>query len=175
MRKSLTLIPALLFMVFNLSAQENQRVNDEKSGREILIGTVTREGLAGMGDWFFEEYNQYQPDTMVVEHLTFHSKDYPWVFIALGTWCSDSREQVPRFMKILDQLEYPADRIFMVAVDRDKKAKDFCIGDYDIQLVPTFIFTREGEEIGRIIETPVESLERDFMNILNGRAPAPRN
>jgi len=63
----------------------------------------------------------------------------------------------------------------MVAVDRDKKAKDFCIGDYDIKLVPTFIFTRQGEEIGRIIETPVESLERDFMNILNGRASAPRN
>jgi len=162
-------------MVFNLSAQENQRVKDEKSGREILIGTVTREGLAGMGDWFYQENNQYQPDTMVVEHLKFHSKDYPWVFIALGTWCSDSREQVPRFMKILDQLGYPADRIYMVAVDRDKKAKDFCIGDYDIQLVPTFIFSREGEEIGRIIETPVESLERDFMNILNGRAAAPRN
>ncbi len=175
MRKPLTLISVLLFMVFNLSAQENQRVKDEKSGREILIGTVTREGLAGMGDWFYQENNQYQPDTMVVEHLKFHSKDYPWVFIALGTWCSDSREQVPRFMKILDQLGYPADRIYMVAVDRDKKAKDFCIGDYDIQLVPTFIFSREGEEIGRIIETPVESLERDFMNILNGRAAAPRN
>ncbi|HOP13139.1 MAG: thioredoxin family protein [Lentimicrobium sp.] len=175
MRKSLTLISALLFMVFNLSAQENHRVNDEKSGKEILIGTVTRDGLAGMGEWFNSEYNLYQPDTMVVAHLKFHSGDYPWIFIALGTWCSDSREQVPRFLKILDQLAYPADRIFMVAVDRDKKAKDFCIGDYDIKLVPTFIFTRQGEEIGRIIETPVESLERDFMNILNGRASAPRN
>ena len=63
----------------------------------------------------------------------------------------------------------------MVAVDRNKKAKDFCIGDYDIKLVPTFIFTDQGEETGRIIETPVETLERDFLNVLRGNVPAPRN
>jgi hypothetical protein len=53
----------------------------------------------------------------------------------------------------------------MVAVDRDKKTKDFCLGDYNIQLVPTFIFTRESEETGRIIETPTTTLEGDLLDI----------
>lgn len=173
MKKSLFIISILLMTVFNLYAQDNQRITDPKDGQEILSGSVTRDGLISMGDWFQEEYNLYTPDSIVVEHLQFHKDDYPWIFIVLGTWCGDSREQVPHFFKILDQINYPADRIYMVAVDRDKKAKDFCIGDYDIKLVPTFIFSRQGDEIGRITETPTETLERDFMNILNGRVAAP--
>ncbi len=173
MKKNLFIISILLMTVFNLYAQDNQRITDPKDGQEILSGSVTRDGLISMGDWFQEEYNLYTPDSIVVEHLQFHKDDYPWIFIVLGTWCGDSREQVPHFFKILDQINYPADRIYMVAVDRDKKAKDFCIGDYDIKLVPTFIFSRQGDEIGRITETPTETLERDFMNILNGRVAAP--
>lgn len=173
MKKNLFIISILLMTVFNLYAQDNQRITDPKDGQEILSGSVTRDGLISMGDWFQEEYNLYTPDAIVVEHLQFHKDDYPWIFIVLGTWCGDSREQVPHFFKILDQMNYPADHIYMVAVDRDKKAKDFCIGDYDIKLVPTFIFSRQGDEIGRITETPTETLERDFMNILNGRVAAP--
>lgn len=173
MKKILFIISMLLLASVGLQAQDNQRIKDTKTGQEILSGSVTKDGLISMGDWFTEAYNQYTPDAIVVEHLQFHKDDYPWVFIVLGTWCGDSKEQVPHFFKILDQIGFPADHIYMVAVDRDKKAKDFCIGDYDIQLVPTFIFTRQGEEIGRIIETPLESLERDFLNILNGRIPAP--
>lgn len=157
-----------------MAQDDNQRITDEKSGKEILIGTVTRDGLEDFGDWFKEEYNNYQPDSSDIESLKTFKSDYPWIFIVLGTWCGDSHQQVPRFFRILDQLEYPTERIFMVALDRDKKAKDFCIGDYDIKLVPTFIVTNQGEETGRIIETPSETLERDLLNIFRGNSPAPR-
>jgi hypothetical protein len=35
----------------------------------------------------------------------------------------------------------------------------------NIERVPTFIFKRGGEEIGRIIETPDESLEADMLKL----------
>jgi hypothetical protein len=54
----------------------------------------------------------------------------------------------------------------MVAVDREKKGGEFCLADFEINLVPTFIFTQQGNEIGRIIETPVVSLEQDLLNII---------
>lgn len=173
--KHIILISLMAFtFLVSMAQDDNQRITDEKSGKEILIGTVTRAGLEDIGDWFATEYQQYQPDTSDIAELKKFHSDYPWVFIVLGTWCGDSHQQVPRFFKILDQLQYPSEKVFMVAVDRDKKAKDFCIGDYDITLVPTFIITNQGEETGRIIETPVETLERDFLNILRGNSPAPR-
>jgi thiol-disulfide isomerase/thioredoxin len=168
---ALTLI-IMISTLFADAQDNNQRITDEKSGKEILIGTVTREGLNDFGDWFKTEYQQYQPDSSEIASIQSYGEDYPWVFIVLGTWCGDSRQQVPRFFKILDQLNYPSERIFMVAVDRDKKTKDFCLGDYNIQLVPTFIFTRDGEETGRIIETPESTLERDLLSIVKKHANA---
>jgi thiol-disulfide isomerase/thioredoxin len=175
MRKTLFL--ALFLLTFySLKAQDdNLKVFDEKSGKDILLGTVTREGLISMGDWFNEEYNAYQPNQEIINSIKRQSSKYPYIFIVLATWCSDSREQVPHFLKIMDQLSYPSDQIFMVAVDRSKKAGNFCIGDFNVTLVPTFIFTVDGEETGRIIETPVTSIEQDFLNILNGNSVLPEN
>jgi len=34
---------------------------------------------------------------------------------------------------------------------------------FKIERIPTFIFLRNGKEIGRIIETPVKSLEEDWV------------
>ncbi|NTW23342.1 MAG: hypothetical protein HGA37_01480 [Lentimicrobium sp.] len=173
MIKSL-LISVSFFWALGVYAQDdNHRVIDDKSGKEILIGTVTRDGLISMGDWFNEEYNKYQPDSAVISNIKTYNDNFPWVFIVLGTWCGDSREQVPHFLKIMDVLDYPAEQIFMVAVDRDKKAGNFCVGDYNVTLVPTFMMTQDSDEIGRIIETPVTTLEQDFLNILNGRIAAP--
>jgi len=166
----------MIFTSGILSAQDNnQRMIDEKTGKEIFIGTITRQGLEQNEAWFQPEYQQYTPDTNDMALIKEFKNEYPWIFIVMGTWCGDSQEQVPRFFKILNELNYPEEKIFMVAVDREKKVKDFCIGDYDIKLVPTFIMTDQGEEKGRIIETPVESLERDFLNIIRGYVPAPRD
>ena len=38
----------------------------------------------------------------------------------------------------------------------------------NIEKVPTFIFYKNGIEIGRIIESPEKSIEKDFLKILNG-------
>lgn len=173
MKKTILISVSLLMVMAVYAQDDNHRVTDTKSGKEILVGTVTRDGLISMGDWFNEEYNKYQPDSSVITSIKSHINDYPWVFIILGTWCGDSREQVPHFLKIMDLLQYPAEQIFMVAVDRDKKAGNFCVGDYNVTLVPTFIMTKDGDETGRIVETPVTTLEQDFLNILSGKTVAP--
>ena len=167
-----TFLLLVILMTFSqlFSQEDNRRILDEKSGKEMLIGTATRDGLVGMGDWFAEEYSQYKPDSLILDGIKKYSNDFPFLFIVMGTWCSDSREQVPHMFKMLDQLNYPEDHIFMVAVNREKKADTFCIADYDILLVPTFIFTKDGDETGRIVETPVTTIEQDMLNILNGNS-----
>lgn len=150
-----------------LWAQESNKIGkDAKTGNDILIGAVTREGLINIGTWFKEEYDLYKPDTASINFLIQNKENLPNVFVVLGTWCGDSKEHVPHFYKIIDLVDYPASKVFMVSVDRDKKAEGFCLTDFEITLVPTFIFTSKGEEIGRIIETPIESLEQDLVNII---------
>ena len=176
MRKIIFAITMLLMSTFILQAQEsNQRTTDVSSGREILIGTVTRTGLEDFGEWFNAGCRSYMPDSTVIDTIRKYEANFPDVFIVLGTWCGDSREQVPHFFKILDQLNYPVQKVKMIAVDRDKKAGDYDAVADNIQLVPTFIFTLHAKETGRIVETPVHSLEKDFLNILQNSASVPRH
>jgi len=89
------------------------------------------------------------------------------ITIVMGTWCSDSREQIPSFYKILNELNYPTDKITLICVDRNKKGLSDEVSNLNIELVPTIIFYRNGKEIGRIIETPQESLEKDLLRIIS--------
>lgn len=166
-----SLIISIFFVVLGsmISAQTaNQIVIDTVTGNEIICGETTRDGLIKIGDWFNEGYSNYQPNNEIIKNLLELKSDLPNILVVLGTWCGDSKEHVPHFFKVIDDIGYPVDKIFMVAVDRSKKGGDFCLTDFDIQLVPTFIFTKNGEEIGRIIETPLTNVEQDMLDIIKG-------
>ena len=115
--------------------------------------------------WYEAEY-QYSPDEQVINDIINLQSDFK-ITIVLGTWCSDSQTQVPRFLKILDEINYNTDGFLLIGVDRQKKVDNFDIEKYNIEKVPTFIIYRENVEIGRIIETPTKSLEEDLFDILS--------
>ena len=85
----------------------------------------------------------------------------------MGTWCSDSQREVPRFFKILDQLAFNFNNITLIGVNRAKQADNTEVNELNIELVPTIIFFIDGKEIGRIIESPEENLEKDMVKILS--------
>jgi thiol-disulfide isomerase/thioredoxin len=86
--------------------------------------------------------------------------------IVMGTWCPDSRREVPKLMKILDIWRFPVSQLTIIGVDKAKKAPVSEYESLDIQRVPTFIIYKNNIEAGRIIENPVTSLEQDMVNIL---------
>ena len=65
----------------------------------------------------------------------------------LGAWCSDSRREVPRFLKIADLAGMDATRIKLYGLDRTKKSSDGLTDRYGIERVPTFIFLRGDKEV----------------------------
>jgi len=85
----------------------------------------------------------------------------------MGLWCGDSQEQVPHFYKIIDALNYPDKNITVYCVDRSKKTEKGETDNLGIQFIPVFIFYSEGKEIGRIIETPITSIEEDMLEIFS--------
>ena len=116
--------------------------------------------------WYLGEFTNYVPDKEIMEELKKTDiSDYS-ITIVLGTWCPDSRREVPRFMKIADLWGFPDDKIRFLGVDINKIAP---LADYPalgIERVPTFIFYKNNSEVGRIIEVPVTSLEQDTRDIL---------
>jgi len=163
----------LIFIVFtiNIFAQDTfKKVVDEKSGKAMLVGICTRENLksdTSFSPWFNEEYDIYSP--MIENKSELKEKlENVYVIIVMGTWCPDSRMQVPEFYKILDTLEFPEERITLICVDREKKGMKDEADSLNIERVPTFIFYDEKKnELGRIIEFPEETLESDMKNILS--------
>jgi hypothetical protein len=117
-------------------------------------------------EWYLKGFDTYQPVQEVTGKLAQTDNENLTIKIVMGTWCPDSRREVPRFMKILDLCGFPADKVTIIGVDNTKNAP---IGDYEklgIERVPTFIFLENKVESGRIIENPVTSLEQDMLNIL---------
>ncbi len=163
-----SLIIILLALLSTLLPQEKfKSVIDEKSGKPMLVGEITREAFKDTSYywWFNSEYEIYKPDKPVLDSIKQKLENIE-ITMVIGTWCSDSRREMPRLFKILDSLNFPQDKIKMIAVDRDKKDLSGEAEKLSIELVPTFIFYRDGKGLGRITEAPVETLEKDMNRIL---------
>jgi len=164
----------MVFILINLrflSAQNPIYMFDEKSGQEIIYGNCSVEHLKTgiFGDYFKLEYPNYIPSPEIIEQINTHleeSKNLK-IIVVLGTWCGDSKDQVPRFLKIIDEISSSKLLISeIICLDRTKTAPLFDNDKYKIEKVPTFIIYRENKEIGRIIETPQNTLETDLLQIL---------
>jgi hypothetical protein len=153
------LLPMLMF-----SQEMNQKIMDPKLNKEILYGNCDRSGLekGDYGKLFDEYYRIYEPDQKVLDQLKL-KKEGIEILIVLGTWCSDSQQQVPKFFKILDKIKFSRKDVQMICINSNKVAGEVDIINYNIQKVPTFIIYFKGREIGRIVETPFTTLEKDLL------------
>ncbi len=95
----------------------------------------------------------------------------------MGTWCKDSKREVPRFYKILENAKFQKNKISLIGVDSTKENyKKSPTGEekgLNIIRVPTFIFYKNGIDVNRIIEYPIESLEKDLLKIIKGETYIP--
>ncbi len=142
-------------------------VNDTTLDQEVLIDYCDRTGLESgeFGEYYALEYKDYAVNDSLVKLIGNNINEFD-ITIVFGSWCSDSEQQVPHFNKILDQAGYDDSQLKIIAVNRQKQTEEVQIEDLQIELVPTFIIYNKGKEVGRIIETPVETLEEDLWKII---------
>lgn len=166
-------ITLLLFIVAvscgTTSKLMNQTVFESNMNQEILLGKINKSGMEGnsYGLWFLPNYNDYTVKTNFTNQITKEMLKDVDTKIVLATWCGDSHREVPRFYKIMETLSYSEKKMEVWAVDRNKKIEGVDLEKYNIKRVPTFIFYKNGTEIGRIIESPTKSLEEDLLEILS--------
>ncbi len=164
------LISVLFFAVIvSCDTPDKQQTNENpKVEPTDLLGPITRTDLqkAPFNDWFNSGYQYYQPDSTIISNINL---DETSVLTFMGTWCSDSQREVPHLFKILDATNFPKDSIKILAVNEDKTQPEAAIKKWGIEYVPTIIFLKKAKEIGRIVESPAETLEKDMLLILEER------
>src|ERR1700759_4241703 len=72
-------------------------------GTPNLLGVCTRDRLqqAPYSDWFVKNYQDYHVDSATADRLKTSLAGHR-LRIFMGTWCGDSRREVPRMFRILD-------------------------------------------------------------------------
>ena len=131
------------------------------------FGEFSRDQLenSNHNGWFVENYNAHPLNKALVSQID-SLFDYIEVTIYMGTWCEDSQREVPSFFKIIDSLEANDQVQPIVALNEDKVSHDGSAEQAGVTNVPTFVFSKDGEEINRIVEFPIISLEQDILDIL---------
>ena len=127
---------------------------------------VTKEKILATGKEWQEKHDKYEPEADMVDALKAKLGAGIKIDVYLGLWCPDSRNNVPPLIKILDRLGTAVPvRYFNMPRKANKDIK-YYVEELKVERVPTFIFYRDGKEIGRIIENPKTGMIEDFMEIV---------
>lgn len=166
----------ILFLGQLVLSQEVNNVTKDANGNEKMLGEITKEGVTSntFNSWFTPNYEAYKPDETIVKKLKRKLKKYT-ITVFMGTWCGDSKREVPKLYKVLEAVNFPEKNLRIVGLNNVKEHyKQGPNGEekgFNIHRVPTFIvYNKKGEEVGRIVEHPVESLEADLLKICRGKA-----
>jgi hypothetical protein len=130
-----------------------------------LVGKVTRAEVEKRIDGWKQATDKAVPNADVAAKLM-KVPAGAQIDVYFGTWCGDSRREVPRLWKALDA-GTPPFAVHYVAQPRDKTRRKYPEG-VTVSQLPTFIVKRAGKEVGRVVETAPDGIEADLLSLLSG-------
>lgn len=159
-------IGTLFFIACTIFPQSsNRRDLGSPAAKPILTGWLSERQILDQSQNYKLEKELYQPNPESLAKLKTITTDIQ-IIVFLGTWCSDSRREVPRFLKVMEQVQNSHIQYQLLGVDRTKRDAGGLAEKHQIEFVPTFVVLYENNELGRIVETPMVSLEQDLVEIL---------
>ena len=171
MKRTLNTLILLVFTIHLTGQIKNKEVliNNQPP---FLIGKIDKNILTGdnYNIWFKNNFDNYTPNFVIIKDISNELKSYD-IKLFMGTWCGDSKNEVPKIFKILEACNFPMEQLMTVAVSNDpkmyKQSPEHEELGLNIHRVPTVIFYKNGKEINRIVEHPVKSFEEDIQNIIS--------
>lgn len=171
-------ILALCLFTFTLITFQSCSVNYKwvalQTGEKILTGQIKKDLLEkhAVFPWYqanFDRYTPYNPEA--VKYIRKHRRGISYIVFG-GTWCDDTHQYLPQFMRVMDDARVQDKRIKLYAVNKEKNTVlNKKSEEYNILKVPTFIVLYDKKEIGRIVESPGKNIETDLMNIVRKAKP----
>jgi len=152
----------------NISNNISKKIISETSeGEKILLGEVTHFQIETFANkWFSDnDFNNLIDEKIILKILPIIKNVSVKIF--LGTWCEDSEREIPVLFHILKKTNFDLSSINIIALSEFKTSPQNFEKNFNITNVPTIIFLKENKEINRIVEFPVETMEKDIYNILS--------
>ncbi len=143
----------------------------DKKGDTHLWGSVELDQLleGEFGDWYHKNQEDYTSDLTEKDGSLLKGVK---VKVFIGTWCGDTKYLLPKFAKAWEAMGLKTSDLEIIAVHHEgnlyKQGPKKETYEYNIHRVPTFVFEKEGDEIGRIVERTVFDLDTDIRSISKG-------
>lgn len=154
----------VLLLLISCLNSVNSQVEPNRNGN--LIGYITKSDLLKLTHKGWFKHGDYTPKEKVIRKIKKSLKDIT-IKGFVGTWCHDSKREIPRLYKILELAGFDIENnLQIIGITRGKKTPDNLQKGYNIKRTPTIIFFKEGKEIGRFVEHARETLEKDILKIL---------
>jgi thiol-disulfide isomerase/thioredoxin len=150
----------------------------DAAGSSQLMGICTKADLQQkpFSEWFVKNHDGYTVDETVATQLKERLRNKQ-LTIFMGTWCGDSKREVPRIYKVLERCGIKEKQVTLVMVSNHDSAYKQSPGREEkglhIHRVPTLLINDNGQELGRIVESPVGSWEKDLLAICSGQPYTP--
>ncbi len=87
-----------------VTAPVSETTENSAPVQNMIVGKFEKEDLqkAPFVTWFDKGYEEYTPSPAAIAAIKENISDYEIVGF-VGTWCPDSRREIPKFYKILDE------------------------------------------------------------------------
>ncbi len=109
---------------------------------------------------FAKTYQSYQPTELQLQQMqVLTGKE---LLVVFGSWCHDSKREVPRMLKLLDESQVQLASLTLLTVDRDKQEPSGVAAANNLKYTPTFIVLEQGKVLARIIEKPQVGIAEDL-------------
>ncbi len=167
MRKLTTLLTLFFLSLTLILNAQNTYV--DKDGKTHLLGKIKADHISKgeFKDWGYE----IPEERKLHEDITSKLKDHK-VKIFLGTWCGDSKQWVPQFLDLWKNSGLSEDQLEIIALHREDEMYKRSPEEYEkglnIHRVPSFLFYKEGREVARIVERPINDIKTDITQIALG-------
>ena len=170
MRQSYTIIKRIIELIIlgailclSVSCSDNLpdgTVEDPNTGQPMIVGSIVLDDLKKepFEEWYASGFQGYDVDFQLTSAID-DPNGYTYE-VFLGTWCADSRREVPKIAKIFQTLDIAPENVQYVCVDRDKISPGNEHVGKDIRYVQTVIVAKNNEEIGRIVVCSREMVGR---------------
>lgn len=135
----------------------------------ILMGKINRANLlvTPYTTWFKEEYDFYKVPDGWADNLK-NEMEGVSVKLFMGTWCEDTQRELGGIFKLLDALAFDESALEMYSLSEYKDSPEGIEKEYKITNIPTLIFFKNGVEMNRFVEVPVETTAADIKKIILG-------
>lgn len=173
--KKLVFLTIITFLPLSfIYSQILNREFPDAKGNIILLGEVSYERLteAPFEDWYVSNENAYSPNTDHIASLKKSFNQVDSITIFMGTWCGDSKREVPKITQALKAINFNFNKLKIICVDNRfnnyKQSPENEQAGQNIHRVPTILIHNKKNEIGRMVERPVVSVEKDLLSIVEG-------